>query len=369
MPSPLRSWSLRCWPALALPLLPDLAQAQVDLSWTDGVLGSAVNFSIDAAPTAPLGVLLPSFNVGPTPLSLLDPFDPRVLGVGLDLFAFAAVVPLDPLGDATVSFPLPANPALAGTALLAQAITLPGTQTLVDGVSNRVSFVLAQPGDSHPALGDDVLARRWATTIPLDDGSVLVAGGLVPRGAAGTPGFAATDRVSRFDPETQTYSELSAGLPRAFGRSRSVTMADGRTLIAGGLDANGATATCVVYDPASGQFTQVGSMQQPRVFHTLNALPDGRVLAAGGSSAFTPGHPIGHPAATAQFVASTELFNPSSGTWSAGPLLPVRTTMHEAATLAGGRVLLTGGISLTATALQPVTSDEAYFFLAVSNLI
>ena len=347
--------------ALAVP-----AGAQVELAWSEGLLGANLAYTVDAPAGAPLAILVPSFETGPTPLALLDPTDPRTLDVGLDLFALATVTPLDPAGDASLSFALPAAPALAGRVLYSQAVTVPGAQTVVGGISNRVQFVLGFSGNSYPALGDDLLPRRWAQTVVLDDGSVLVAGGLVP-GAPQT--IAATDLVTRFDPQTQTYAPFPQTLPRAFGRARTTVLADGRTLIAGGLDANGVSSASLLFDPANGQFVATGPLQQARVFHTLSALPDGRAIAIGGSAAFTPGHPIGHPAATSQVLATTELFDPQTATWSPGPSLPVPTTMHEAVTLNTGRVLAVGGVARSTAMPLPTTTAAAYFFDPVTNAL
>src|SRR3954454_4584676 len=66
-------------------------------------------------------------------------------------------------------------------------------------------------------------------------------------------------------------------------------LADGRVLIAGGMDANSATHrhpldSAEVFNPATGGFstTGVGSMSIPRAGAAAAPLPDGRVLIAGG---------------------------------------------------------------------------------------
>ena len=59
---------------------------------------------------------------------------------------------------------------------------------------------------------------------------------------------------------------------------------DGKVLIAGGLNANdgSALATAEVYDPASGTWSPTGSMATARYTHEATLLPNGRVLVSGG---------------------------------------------------------------------------------------
>jgi hypothetical protein len=44
-----------------------------------------------------------------------------------------------------------------------------------------------------------------------------------------------------------------------------------------------------LYDPGSGKFTTSGSMGEPRMVHTATLLADGRVLIAGGLDIANPG--------------------------------------------------------------------------------
>jgi hypothetical protein len=60
-------------------------------------------------------------------------------------------------------------------------------------------------------------------------------------------------------------------------------LSNGRVLIAGGEPGSGALATAEVYDPASGTFSPTGSMATERSEHTATLLSNGRVLIAGGN--------------------------------------------------------------------------------------
>ena len=59
---------------------------------------------------------------------------------------------------------------------------------------------------------------------------------------------------------------------------------NGRVLIVGGSDGDHALASAELYDPATGTFSSAGSMSKARDGATATLLPDGRVLICGGSA-------------------------------------------------------------------------------------
>lgn len=107
----------------------------------------------------------------------------------------------------------------------------------------------------------------------------------------------------------------------------------GKYLIAGGWNASSvAVSTTDLYDPATNQFTAGPSMTSPRFRQAALSLADGRVLVAGGYS-FAAGAAL----------SAVEVLDPTSGTFTALTSLPSGRDYPSLIELSGGRVLLVGG--------------------------
>jgi hypothetical protein len=113
-------------------------------------------------------------------------------------------------------------------------------------------------------------------------------------------------------------------------------LSSGKVLVAGGyngsLDNEGEIASAELYDPVTGTWSATGSLATARFGHTATLLTSGRVLVAGGSSQVGPGP-----------FASAELYDPVTGTWSATGSLATAHVYHSATLLPSGRVLVAGG--------------------------
>ena len=107
---------------------------------------------------------------------------------------------------------------------------------------------------------------------------------------------------------------------------------DGRVLVAGGYgnsEPDGSAST-EIYDPTTGTWTPTGSMDVVRQNHKATLLLDGRVLVTGGDNGGVP-------------WASAEIYNPTTGTWTSTGSMSVSRNNHTATLLTDGRVLVAGG--------------------------
>ncbi len=108
----------------------------------------------------------------------------------------------------------------------------------------------------------------------------------------------------------------------------------GRVLAVGGEAVTDGfpVATTQIYNPRSGSWSYGPSMHTGRIGATATTLADGWVLVVGGL-----GPKLGA-------LRSAEIFNPSTSTWSATTPLPQTRFSHSATLLSDGNVLVVGGI-------------------------
>lgn len=133
------------------------------------------------------------------------------------------------------------------------------------------------------AQGNLIEARADMTAHLLPDGRVLVVGGLCTDANGQWTG--ARQSVEIYDPATGK-SKITDSLPDARWWHAAAPLADGRILVAGGVDfgPNGASedGTAFLVDPSTGKLSPTAPMTTPRGGPTAVALPDGRVLIIGG---------------------------------------------------------------------------------------
>jgi WD40 repeat protein len=176
-------------------------------------------------------------------------------------------------------------------------------------------------------------AREDSTATLLPDGRVLIAGGSVQ---ASSDGWKPTASAELYSPTTGKFSPTGEMATARVGHTATL-LPDGRVLIAGGYGSSGnVLASAELYDPKTGTFSPTGSMATVRGDHTATLLPDGRVLIAGGADAPDDG-------LAANILASAELYDPKTGTFSPAGSMATARQLQTATLLLDGRVLIAGG--------------------------
>jgi N-acetylneuraminic acid mutarotase len=321
------------------------AAAAADLEFSNGIVGQNVTLDLSGDP-GEIYFLLLSTNTGPTPLAIVDPADPRFVSVGVDLLPFTTT------GLVPTSFvvPLPNDPVLVGGVLYGQFVTVPGSLYLVDDISNPVAIVLTAIGATLPTLGNLAQARSLATATPLLDGDVLVAGG----GTGGITGAMGLSSAEIYRRHLRVFETVPGGMAGARAFHTATRLLDGRVLVAGGVDGAGSpTSSAEIYDPATNSFAPTGSMGSARTGHTTSLLPNGKVYVTGGVTILDGSNLLATIASTQN---STEIWDPATGLWSAGPNMSSRRVGHVAESLADGKVLLHGGVTVTFLFGLPIPS-------------
>jgi hypothetical protein len=280
--------------------------------------------------------------------------------------------------------------ALAGGRYAATATTLPDGRILVAGgysFETRETTDTADlyvPGKGFEPTGSMRLDRNFAAAALLDDGTVLIAGGFREQ-------FGTTPSAEIYDPSTGRFRPTGS---MTLGRElfTATRLRDGRVLFTGGYSTmlKRTWNLAEIFDPRTGKFRRTkGRMTEDRFGHEAILLPDGRVLIVGGkrlqgsvgrrsaelfdpvTEIFTPtaapmatdrdrptltlvagagGAPThvlvaGGQGADVALARTAELFDLTTGRFTAAAPLLADRMAHTATRLPDGRVLLVGGWS------------------------
>jgi uncharacterized protein (TIGR03437 family) len=220
----------------------------------------------------------------------------------------------------------------------------PATAQLYDPSTGKFTYTgppLLAHGDNH-------------TSTLLNDGRVLITGGHGGGGVASLPPAYTNAGAETYDPATGFFAMAGPMLQNRAGHTATL-LADGRVLLTGGyVSASAAsqyfnpTNSAEIFDPTSGAFSAAGTMYNVREDHFAVLLPNSKVLIGGGDDSFLP------PAA--------ELFDPGSGTFTVtGSMVAGTRYAATANLLSNGQVLVSGGYVLgSSTSLLPGASTELY---------
>jgi hypothetical protein len=180
----------------------------------------------------------------------------------------------------------------------------------------------------------------------LNDGSVFIVGGKGLTGAMHKQAY----RYIRAEDRYAADASLTTGRMAHV----AFTLPDGKIVVAGGFDPllpgtsfDPVFTSSEIYDPATKTFSAGPDMNFPRRHHVATQLKDSRILITGGIQLRGNG-----------FGASmnTEIYDPATNSFTAGKMMTEGRWLHTATLLPDGRVLITGGRNNNCTGQCPIFS-------------
>lgn len=203
----------------------------------------------------------------------------------------------------------------------------------------RSSELYSPRTGSWTTTGSMGQSRFGAAVALLRSGKVLAAGGY------GGLSEGSRSSAELYDPKSGTWSPTQSmsdcrflGASVALGRdaaSELPRIGVAKLMVIGGRDCNlDATGSAEIFDSATQTWQRTADMSVGRVGESATLLLDGRVLVAGGATG-------GAQNATA--LASAEIYDPVSNTWTATGSMHIARGLHSAGLLPSGKVIVTGG--------------------------
>jgi len=158
-----------------------------------------------------------------------------------------------------------------------------------------------------------------------------------PAGSTGTVTSAAVPSTTSSPSHGPTVGTGAWSTTTAMSTSRSYHSAtrlpSGKVLVAGGYTGgfnSNALASTELFDPATSTWSASAPMLRPHAAHTATLLENGKVLVVAGRS-------------TGGDSTAAELYDPAHNLWSPGGNIIVARTTHKALLLRSGKVLIWGG--------------------------
>jgi hypothetical protein len=149
--------------------------------------------------------------------------------------------------------------------------------------------------------------------------------------------------------EVEYGFSVTGSMQSARSEHTASLLSNGKVLVAGGTyNAGSYRSSSELYDPTVGTWSGTGALLSTRASHTATVLSNGEVLVTGGLAS-TDG----------AYLSSSELYDPATGSWSSTGAMSYTRSGHTATLLGNGNVLVTGGVgNLSSAELYNPTTGQ-----------
>ncbi|GEM_PF-3983139 len=232
-------------------------------------------------------------------------------------------------------------------------------------------------GPAIPAAADAQSGGSWATAAPMptaraglaaatgSDGRIYAIGGYGADGASAAA-------VEAYDSTAKTWDTV-APMPTARDALTAVAGADGRIYAIGGESSPKARsvqtappatpfkgiATVEVYDPHTNTWTAASPMPTARWGLTAATGSDGSIYVAGGCT--------GTICDPAHFLNTVEVYSPSTNTWRTVAPLPTSRVYAQAVSTTDGHIFVLGGCCKVTGASGPALTETVEEYTISTN--
>jgi hypothetical protein len=211
-------------------------------------------------------------------------------------------------------------------------------------------LVTAQSLGVFSNVGQLTTPRTAHTATLLPSGKVLIAGGW-----ATLAGWPVRSSAELYDPSAHSFALTGAMAVPRYGHTATL-LPDGRVLVTGGyptlyVSPNLSLASAELYDTSTGTFSPAGTMTEARAFHKAILLNTGNVLIGGGEGNGADGY--------FSNLSSAELYDPATGSFTAAGNMIEARPAPVATLLATGKVLI-GNTGVGPGGSIDLTSAELY---------